>query len=102
MKNDLLEEFTQQIIALCDSSALSDIGFHIALSGGLDSVVLLHLFSRLREREPDLTISAHHINHGLSDNAASWRDFCFQLCSDPQSRSYLRTGTFRPPSTASV
>ena len=82
IKNDLLEAFTKQIKHLCAASALPDIDFHIALSGGLDSVVLLHLFARLREKEPDLTLSAHHINHGLSDNAASWRDFCFQVSAD--------------------
>jgi tRNA(Ile)-lysidine synthase len=77
-KNDLLTGFTSQLALLCDLSAPCD--FHIALSGGLDSVVLLHLFVRLREKQPDLTISAQHINHGLSDNAFAWQDFCFQLC----------------------
>ena len=83
-KNDLLEEFTKQLkhLSPSPSSASANNDFHIALSGGLDSVVLLHLFARLRESEPNLTITAHHINHGLSDNAAYWSDFCFQLCAD--------------------
>lgn len=75
-ENDVIKEFAQQLAPLTEQAG----DFHIALSGGLDSVVLLHLFTRLRETVPDLTLSAHHINHGLSKNAPHWRDFCAQLC----------------------
>ncbi|WP_413701412.1 tRNA lysidine(34) synthetase TilS [Psychromonas sp. KJ10-10] len=46
----------------------------IALSGGLDSMVLLHLFSRLTQKN----VVAHHIHHGLSPNADHWLNFCQQ------------------------
>ena len=49
--------------------------FLVALSGGIDSVVLLHLLSQL-----PLNLRAIHIHHGLSPNADSWADFCEQLC----------------------
>ena len=49
--------------------------FLIALSGGVDSVVLLHLFSTL-----NLNLRAVHIHHGLSRNADQWATFCEQLC----------------------
>lgn len=49
--------------------------FLIALSGGVDSVVLLHLFAQL-----NLNLRAIHIHHGLSPNANHWADFCEQLC----------------------
>lgn len=50
-----------------------------ALSGGLDSVVLLHLLRRVAEQKP-LALSAVHVHHGLSENADAWADFCTDLC----------------------
>jgi tRNA(Ile)-lysidine synthase len=51
----------------------------VGLSGGLDSVVLLHL---LRGLAPRLRcrLSAVHVNHGLSPNAGDWQKFCKALC----------------------
>lgn len=50
-----------------------------ALSGGLDSVVLLHVLQRLA---PALgyRLSAVHVNHGLSPNARDWQKFCSAFC----------------------
>jgi len=52
----------------------------VALSGGVDSVVLLHLANSFQENHPEISISAIHVDHGLSDNAKSWQLFCTQLC----------------------
>ncbi|HVB48521.1 MAG TPA: tRNA lysidine(34) synthetase TilS [Burkholderiales bacterium] len=51
----------------------------VGLSGGVDSVVLLHA---LRELAPELgyRLSAVHVHHGLSPFAADWRRFCAALC----------------------
>lgn len=46
----------------------------VALSGGVDSVTLLH---QLRARGP---VSAIHVHHGLSPNADAWAAFCRRLC----------------------
>lgn len=51
----------------------------VALSGGLDSVVLLHLLAALAARM-QFSISAIHVNHGISGNADSWSKFCRDLC----------------------
>jgi tRNA(Ile)-lysidine synthase len=53
----------------------------VGLSGGVDSVVLLHL---LRAAAPRLgcTLSAVHVHHGLSPQADAWARFCRKLCRD--------------------
>jgi len=53
----------------------------VALSGGVDSVVLCDLLRRwCRRRRCELR--ALHINHGISPNAARWARFCRALCRD--------------------
>ena len=44
----------------------------VALSGGLDSMVLL----RLAAGEVGESLFAFHVHHGLSPNADAWRDHC--------------------------
>jgi tRNA(Ile)-lysidine synthase len=51
----------------------------VGLSGGVDSVVLLKLLSSLRSRLR-FTLTAVHVNHGLSGNAPGWGAFCTALC----------------------
>jgi tRNA(Ile)-lysidine synthase len=51
----------------------------LALSGGLDSIVLLHALSVLQHRHP-FELRAVHVHHGLSPRADEWADFCTQTC----------------------
>ncbi|MFP5411190.1 MAG: tRNA lysidine(34) synthetase TilS [Gammaproteobacteria bacterium] len=53
----------------------------LALSGGLDSTVLLHALVALRTRHP-FSLAALHVNHGLSPHADDWVDFCARLCAE--------------------
>ena len=50
-----------------------------ALSGGLDSMVLLDVLARSREALA-LRVSALHVDHGLSPNAQRWAAFCSEQC----------------------
>ena len=51
----------------------------VALSGGMDSVVLLHLLHQL-QKSHHFTLKASHVHHGLSKNADKWVKFCEKLC----------------------
>lgn len=50
-----------------------------ALSGGADSVLLLHALGRLAAVR-GFHLSALHVNHGISPNSGHWQSFCEQLC----------------------
>lgn len=49
------------------------------LSGGVDSVVLLHILNEAAPRL-GLRLEAMHVHHGLSPNADAWAAFCRELC----------------------
>src|SRR5579862_8277935 len=57
--------------------------YWVALSGGLDSSVLLAVFADLRQTLP-LRLRAIHIHHGLSPHASSWASHCAKVCADFQ------------------
>jgi tRNA(Ile)-lysidine synthase len=49
----------------------------VALSGGLDSVALLHALVQLKLPTP---VTALHVNHQISPHAAEWQQHCAALC----------------------
>ena len=49
----------------------------IALSGGLDSCVLLHSLSALGL---PVKLRAFHVNHQISPNSSNWQQHCADLC----------------------
>ncbi|WP_327439882.1 tRNA lysidine(34) synthetase TilS [Pseudomonas donghuensis] len=54
----------------------------IALSGGLDSSVLLHLLATLSRQQRLPRLRAIHIHHGLQAAADAWPEHCQRLCDD--------------------
>ena len=51
----------------------------VALSGGLDSTVLLTVLAGLSARLR-FSLRALHVNHGISPNAGRWAEFCAAQC----------------------
>jgi tRNA(Ile)-lysidine synthase len=74
-KSNLADTVAAQIAPLLPARSQILIG----LSGGMDSVVLLHLLHELSSRY-DWQLSALHVHHGISPNADAWADFCAELC----------------------
>jgi tRNA(Ile)-lysidine synthase len=64
--------------AFCLEQGL-DKTYWIAYSGGLDSHVLLSLFSELKQNIP-LRVHAIHINHHISPNANAWMLHAERVC----------------------
>lgn len=54
--------------------------WYVALSGGLDSTVLLHLLASLARQQTLPPIAAIHVHHGLQAVAEEWPARCEALC----------------------
>jgi tRNA(Ile)-lysidine synthase len=52
----------------------------VALSGGLDSSVLLYLLASLRTQGLRAPLCALHVQHGLQDEAEAWLEHCRAEC----------------------
>lgn len=52
----------------------------IALSGGVDSIVLLHQLIIYKEKKKKINIRAIHINHNSHKNSQKMQDLCQKIC----------------------
>jgi tRNA(Ile)-lysidine synthase len=62
-----------------DGYVASDARLAVAISGGIDSMVLLDALTSVSASR-SLTVSAVHVHHGLSPNADHWARFCAEQC----------------------
>jgi tRNA(Ile)-lysidine synthase len=53
----------------------------VGLSGGVDSIVLLHALNAVAG-ERGFALRAIHVHHGLSPNADAWARFCRNACAE--------------------
>lgn len=75
-RNSLSANLRERVRAFLATRLQPDSHLWVGLSGGCDSVVLLHVLSRLGLGR----ISAIHVHHGLSPNADAWAEFCSDYC----------------------
>jgi tRNA(Ile)-lysidine synthase len=76
-RNKLSNELLSRVGDFVAARTAADQPLALGLSGGCDSVVLLHLLASLGLGQ---RLSAIHVHHGLSPNADTWADFCTELC----------------------
>jgi tRNA(Ile)-lysidine synthase len=74
----LLNEVDKAFVSLSQSHKKIK-SMTVALSGGIDSVVLLHLLHVIKTKH-QFILNASHVHHGLSKNADKWVKFCEKLC----------------------
>ncbi|MGD9841946.1 MAG: tRNA lysidine(34) synthetase TilS [Steroidobacteraceae bacterium] len=69
-----LNTFLPALAAIQPTGAIA--GFCIALSGGSDSIVLLHVLAEVRAHNPQLQLRALHVDHQLQPQSAQWAEHC--------------------------
>jgi len=91
--------FAQAIDGLrSDHFPTSSPAIAVALSGGLDSMVLLRV-AHAYAQQHGLSLSAFHVHHGLSPHADAWQAHCAQACAaldiafDARAVSVLKDGS---------
>jgi len=75
----MTDEVAASLEATLDAHAVRGKRVTVALSGGMDSVVLLELMHERRSAR-ELSLGAIHVNHQISPHAAEWEQFCRDLC----------------------
>ena len=73
----------------------------VAISGGLDSTVLLHAMSTLAARE-GIALRAVHVDHGLQPESAAWATACRASCGDSGVTLDVLELCLEPPTGASL
>ena len=73
------DTFLQEIMIACKKLIVAGDSLVVGLSGGPDSVFLLHMLVQLKEQMP-FTLVAVHLNHEWRDTAAADAAFCAHLC----------------------
>jgi tRNA(Ile)-lysidine synthase len=77
--NQLIDYIHKQLLVLILHTNKKSLA--IGLSGGVDSVLLLHILHKIKTKFiPNLNIIAIHINHNISPNAKLWEKFCGDIC----------------------
>ena len=78
-RNNLQSSLPARVAAFLATRTTPGEDICLGLSGGCDSVVLLHVLAIL---VPHGHLRAVHVHHGLSTNADRWADFCTDYCRD--------------------
>lgn len=68
---------------------LKDSAFFVALSGGVDSCVLLDMLISHAKGHPEMKVVVLHYDHRLQSESMQWAKFCRDLCVDYEIDFYM-------------
>ena len=69
---------------------LSKKNLFVALSGGIDSIVLLNEINK-QKRKKNLLLTAIHVNHNIHPDSKKWMEFCEDFCKRNQIKFLSKT-----------
>lgn len=78
--SDVRAEIARSMADILSDAGLMPRVLVIGLSGGVDSVLLLHALTREQSVISLPPLHAAYVNHGLSANAEAWQTHCEKLC----------------------
>lgn len=76
-RNKLSADLPRRVGAFLATRVLPGERLSVGLSGGCDSIVLLHVLANLGFAD---RLDAIHVHHGISPNADAWAGFCIAYC----------------------
>src|SRR5262245_17939153 len=74
-----VERLSAALTELVQALPARPVGYCVGLSGGLDSVVLLHALVSLRRSGVVSPLRALHVDHALLPDSGAWASRCGQL-----------------------
>ncbi|MGV6859155.1 MAG: tRNA lysidine(34) synthetase TilS [bacterium] len=73
--------FSPQVLCQCLATLPKTFSYCVALSGGADSVALLHALAQSPPTsESAIAARAVHVDHGLHEDSGRWAEYCQSLC----------------------
>ena len=65
-----------------ESHFFKNLDVFVGLSGGADSIALLHYLNEMNKSNEIGSIKAIHVNHGYSPESKKWENFCKDFCNN--------------------
>ena len=65
-----------------ESHFFKNLDVFVGLSGGADSIALLHYLNEMNKSNEIGSLKAIHVNHGYSPESKKWENFCKDFCNN--------------------
>ena len=87
--NDLQKEVSDNLYSLVNDLNRDKNKFILAISGGVDSIVLLDTLIQIRKNK-QIDLSLFHMNYHMHDQSDKMQDFCIKLASNNKIKIFIK------------